>query len=406
MVRKFNGLSAVWALVATIVLIALSSVSADAHRLNESYVYFSVSDTELTGRFEANTADLAQIFSLDADGDKDISEAELKQQSSEVFTFFAERLKLWNGEQLLGLEAAGLTILETDQADFAQIGFRVTGVDRVPDELEIAYRPLADTLNPTHLGYGLIENSTRTGVSDNEGHIALIFNPGAEKQVLYLNGEPSWKVFYEFIIHGVWHIWLGFDHVIFLITLLLPSVMWLGSQREWVPLETFRPAFFNVVKLVTVFTVSHTITLSLAALGIVTLPVDFVETIIALSIAVVALMNMFPIFHHRVLWVVFVFGLFHGFGFANVLEPLGVDPSAKVVGLAAFNIGVELGQIAIVVVMFPILWLLRNWSLYPPLAFKLGSVCLILLAGVWFVERSTGMVWALRASVLQTFGLA
>jgi len=201
--------------------------------------------------------------------------------------------------------------------------------------------------------------------------------------------DPWYKIFTEFVWQGVLHIWFGFDHVLFLITLLLPAVL-LRKAGQWAPVNEFKTAFINVVKIATVFTISHTITLSLA--------------VIAVSIAVVAFGNMFPIWHHRVLLIVFIFGLFHGFGFANVLEPLGLVPSAKAVGLLAFNIGVELGQIAIILVLFPILYVLRNWSAYPFLALKVGSIAIILMASIWIVERTAPTFWKYQQQLFAMVG--
>ena len=254
---------------------------------------------------------------------------------------------------------------------------------------------------PGHLGYAIIESNSRTGVADNEAHISLIFEPGDTRQALSLVAPPWHQVFIEFVEHGVWHIWLGFDHVVFLVTLLLPAVMVLTASG-WAPAPNFRAAMWNVLKLVTVFTISHSVTLSLAALNILTLPVTLVEWIIAFSIAFVALGNIYPIAHRHTLWVVFVFGLFHGFGFANVLEPLGVNPAAKVVGLAAFNIGVELGQVALVAVLFPLLFAVRKWSGYPFVALRLASVVFILLAGAWLAERSPALFDGIQRTLLSS----
>jgi hypothetical protein len=98
--------------------------------------------------------------------------------------------------------------------------------------------------------------------------------------------------------------------------------------------------------------------------------------------------------------VVLLFGLFHGFAFANVLAPLGIDPSQKIVGLVAFNIGIEIGQIAIIFVAFPLLYMIRNWSLYNLFALKLASVGFIVLSGVWLVERSSGLVTHLKRDLI------
>lgn len=381
-----------------LVLMLLMPASAFAHRLGESYVYFQVTDEALTGRFEALAADVDQVVPLDADADGQITEAEVKAQADALFDFFAGRLALSDEGRALTITPGDVAVLETKHGPFALVNFNLPELTAVPETLSISYRPLADVLTPAHLGFALIESNTRTGTVDNESRVSLIFRPGGGEQTLHLAGEPWTKVFKEFVIHGVWHIWLGFDHVVFLITLLLPSVM-IALGRKWAPQESFRSGLWTVIKIATVFTLSHSVTLSLAALGVLSLPATLVEAIIALSIAVVAILNMFPSMHRYTLFIVFIFGLFHGFGFANVLEPLGLTPGGKAVGLAGFNIGVELGQVAIILVTFPLLWVLRRWRFYPPLAFRVGTFGLVFLASVWFLERTTDFDWNVKETI-------
>ena len=388
---------------ATVMFVSGALSPASAHRQAESYVFFSQSENEISGRIEAILSDIDRMIPLDADQDGEITADEFNARTDEIFSFFADRLSISSGGTPHPLISSGFGILETPAGTFGQISFDLPDLDPKTETIDVTYEPLTDNDNPGHLGYGVIENNSNTGVVDNERHIALIFNPNGEPQQLNLIGDPWSKIFVDFVIHGIWHIWLGFDHVLFLVTLLLPAVLFRKSN-DWAPVDEFKTAFINVIKIATVFTISHTITLSLAALGIVTLPVTLVEAVIAVSIAAVALGNMFPIWHHRVLPIVFIFGLFHGFGFANVLEPLGVVPSAKVVGLAAFNIGVEIGQVAIILVLFPILFVLRNWKAYPFMALKLGSVAIIIISGIWIVERSADTFWKYQQQLFAMVG--
>lgn len=389
-------------LLATIFVAAvLSPQAADAHRSNESYIYFNVSDSELSGRFEANLADLDTALGIGGD-DGEVTIEEFQARSAEIFDFFADRLIISHEGQQLRIAPGPVTWLDAEGRIFGQIGFTVPDLEDIPDSIMVEYRPLDDVVRANHLGFALVESNTRTGLTDNESYISLSFEPGAGPQRLSLTGEPWGKIFRDFIVHGVWHIWLGFDHVVFLITLLLPAVL-RPAGRSWIPEEEFRQSFFNVVKLATVFTVSHSITLGLSALGIFRLNITLVEAIIAFSIIAVALMNFFPSAHSRVLLIVFAFGLFHGFGFANVLAPLGVDPGQKLLGLAAFNVGVEIGQIAIVVVAFPILWGLKRFWLYKPVILYLGSAVMILLGATWLVGRTTDV--DVRGSFNEVTGL-
>ncbi len=189
------------------------------------------------------------------------------------------------------------------------------------------------------------------------------------------------------MIHGVWHIWIGLDHILFLVALVLPSVL-VRSRSDWQPVGEIRSTLWTVIKIVTLFTIAHTITLTLATLSIVEMPTRLVESVIAASVAFAALNNVYPILHRGIGYVVFAFGLFHGFGFASVLQDLIISPKTLVVDLLGFNIGVELGQIAIVSVVVPVLFALRSQRFYVPVILKWGSAVICLLAVLWLVERS------------------
>jgi len=150
-------------------------------------------------------------------------------------------------------------------------------------------------------------------------------------------------------------------------------------------------ALWNLLKIVTVFTVAHSITLLLAALGILDVPSRVVESIIALSIALVALNNITGRVREGSLLVVMTLGLFHGLGFAAVMGHLPFRTQDLLKAVLGFNIGVELGQMAIVAALFPVLYLLRTRPLYQPVVLKGGSALLILISGAWFVQRAFGL---------------
>ena len=143
-----------------------------------------------------------------------------------------------------------------------------------------------------------------------------------------------------------------------------------------------------MLSIITAFTLAHSITLSLAALELVTLPSRWVESVIAGSVMLAALHNLFPIIQVR-RWIVgFVFGLVHGFGFASVLADLALPATSMFVALAGFNIGVEVGQLCIVSAFLPLAYVIRHSWTYRYLAVQLGSVCIAGLAFIWFLERS------------------
>jgi hypothetical protein len=145
-----------------------------------------------------------------------------------------------------------------------------------------------------------------------------------------------------------------------------------------------------VLKIVTMFTIAHTITLTLGGLGIVEFSPVLVETIIAASIILAALHNIRPVFMNKEWIIAFVFGLFHGFGFAGLPADLGLTQSRQFVSLLGFNIGIELGQATIILMVFPALYIARRTRAYLP-AMHAGSVLLIAIAFTWVLDRAFGV---------------
>ena len=188
---------------------------------------------------------------------------------------------------------------------------------------------------------------------------------------------PIWTTMQRYLVAGIEHIFLGYDHIAFLIAV----VLW--ARRLW-----------PVIKIVTAFTLAHSVTLSLAALQIVVIPSAIVEPAIAASIVFVAVENFFSRNVDGRWRVTFAFGLIHGFGFASALSNFGLPANAVVPALAAFNVGVEIGQVAIVSIVVPALlavdWLFAADRQKPvraaPLVYALSTVITV-LGSYWFVTR-------------------
>lgn len=217
-----------------------------------------------------------------------------------------------------------------------------------------------------------------------------VFGPASSKQRIELAHSKSGTAFLQYLKEGIWHIWMGYDHILFLLSLLLPAVL-LRQSSQWLPAEQFRPVLIEVVKIVTAFTVAHSITLSLATLDIITLPSRWVESAIAASVIVPALNNVYPMIIKKLWLVAFVFGLVHGLGFANVLKDLGLPQNMLLLTLLAFNLGVEAGQLAIVCGFLPMAFWLRQTWWYNKLILSAGSVCIALIALTWMLERSLNL---------------
>ncbi|MFP2927231.1 HupE/UreJ family protein [Pyxidicoccus sp. 3LG] len=187
------------------------------------------------------------------------------------------------------------------------------------------------------------------------------------------------------------HIFAGLDHLLFLFALLLPSVLRREADGRWVAVTAFGPALRDVVKVVSAFTVAHSLTLSAATLGWVSLPSAFVESAIAVSVIGAALNNVFPLVRGTRWVAAFALGLLHGFGFASTLVDLGLPAGSLAVTLLGFNVGVELGQLACVAVFLPLAFVLRGSVLYRRALLVGGSAAIAVVACAWLAERAFGI---------------
>ncbi|MBI5673137.1 MAG: HupE/UreJ family protein, partial [Nitrospirae bacterium] len=244
--------------------------------------------------------------------------------------------------------------------------------------LAVDYRLLFD-IDAQHKGLLRLTQGGQTSTA--------IFSQESSSQEFSVTRRSRVNESVQFIHEGIWHIWLGFDHVLFLLALLLPAVL-VRTEGCWQAAGNFSPVRWNVISIVTAFTVAHSLTLTLAALDVVRLPSRLVESTIAASVVLAGLGNIFPMVTSRRWLVAFGFGLIHGFGFAAVLTDLGLPHNSLLLSLVSFNFGVELGQLAIVAAFLPLTYLVRrSWS-YPRLVLTGGSLAVIAIALVWFTERA------------------
>ena len=191
----------------------------------------------------------------------------------------------------------------------------------------------------------------------------------------------------SFLGEGIHHLVTGYDHLLFLLCLLLPAVLMRQGGR-WQPVAGWREAVWPVTKTVTLFTLAHSVTLTLASLGWVRLSSSVVEPAIALTIMLAAFDNLRPLLLRWRGWLTFGFGLIHGFGFAGVLGELDLPTAQFGWALFQFNLGLEIGQLAVVALVVPLLLALRARAVYVPVVLRAGSGVALLVAAAWFVERT------------------
>ena len=390
--RARNVATAKWLLrcttLAFIIVFTLLTPHASAHSLGWSYIFIDIADNGISGRFELPLDRLIKVIELDVDRDNRVSEKELASAWTTIEQYARSVTRLGHNGLAYPLVFTSHDRLDTKTTSYAVLNFSLTTPSPVPLELEARFAPFFE-VDEVHRGGLVMVNNVITGERNNDSWIAFIFSEERDEGTVDLRGETRLQNGVRFTAEGLHHILNGFDHVLFLITLLLTAVM-TANRNQWEPVLEFRSAFLNLVAIVTLFTIAHSITLLLASRGWVSMPSRLVESIIALSVLIVALNNLYPVLKKHIWPLVFCFGLFHGLGFASALQEILITGRYKLTSLIGFNVGVELAQLAIVIVTFPILYLCRETALYRRLILPGVSGGVSLLAMWWLLTRAFG----------------
>ena len=355
-------------------LLCLGLCTAGAHQLSDSFLVLQVTNAQIIGHWDIALKDLLHARGFDP-LDQKLTDSHRWDPESELNDVLS-RLKIQIDGMPAQIQPVDYSTELYNDGPYAAMYFEIA-MPKNPRFLEVQYRLFFD-VDPSHRGLMRLQIGEKT--------MSAIFRPGQAAQHFDLRNLTATERFFDFVRLGVFHIWTGIDHILFLLALLLPSVLrW--QAGSWQVSTSFRATFICVLKIVTAFTIAHSVTLSLAALKIVHLNSRLVEIVIALSVAFAALNNIFALFPDFGWVIAFSFGFIHGFGFANVLSDLGLERGNLAAPLIGFNTGVELGQLGIVAVFLPLAFKLRALPLYRVGVFKFGSLLITALAGIWAWER-------------------
>ena len=372
-------------------LTSLTNLSL-AHEPDHSYLYLKIFKEGMAGRIEMTAKDMNRALNLNLPDA--LSLEMIDPHLNSIYDYLKKNVAFSSVGENYGLKFTEPSVLELEEMeDFIRFEFETDKFTKEPEVLDIKYDVLFDQY-PRHKGILIVEQNWKAGIVNNQTMISSIFEQGNTRDQLSLEDSSIWKGVVALIKLGMWHIWIGLDHILFIVALILPAVVRRKEENDavadyssvWKPVEKFRPAFLYILKIITFFTIAHSITLALAALEIVNLNSRFVESTIAISIALAAYHNIRPILKGKEWVIAFGFGLFHGFGFASVLGEKGLSGDYMTLSLFGFNVGVEIGQVLIICGIFPILYLIRKHKLYPALI-KYGSMVLIFISLYWFIER-------------------
>ena len=361
----------------TLLWLIAASPAVMAHDPGISRLDITLGEDSITTDARFARSDLEPLVAMDRDYDGLVSGSEWSQAQPALESLAASLVSIEaNGRLLSPIKVAA----ELDGQDGVHLRQRLEAT-AAASRLSVTV-PVMVRLSPGHRQFLEVRES-RAGLLSN----ALLSAHQATHEILLAQVKPgALGIFAAYVALGAEHIWLGLDHLLFLVTLLLPAVL-VYQARRWEPVTTLRPALVAVVKLVTAFTVAHSLTLTAAVMGWAVPPSRLVEPAIALSVILVALNNLRPVFAGSRWPMAFGFGLLHGFGFASVLQQLGLSPAATLISLLGFNLGVELGQLAVVVLLLPVTYWVREESEYRRYALQGGSVAAALVASAWLLER-------------------
>jgi len=361
-----------FSLLGGLVALALASATpAAAHSQSYGYLQVEAGGANTGGRLELAVRDLDLVHGLDGNGDGSITWGEIRLRESEIASAMLAGVAVSRGGACQ-MAPSPVMVDSHGGETYLVVPFALT-CPQSRGDVSVGYDLMFDR-DAQHRGL--------VAVAFDGGSQSAVMSPENRSAVMAERSAGALSNFVEFTRHGAHHIWIGYDHILFLITLLLATVL----QTRGLGL---RPGLVQATKVVTAFTAAHSLTLALAATGLVSIPAQITESLIALTIALAAANNIWPVISARVWVMALAFGLVHGLGFANVLGELGLSDANLLVSLTAFNVGVEIGQLAIVAVALPALQAIAA----PRIGYRampVSNAVIVAIGLAWFSDRALG----------------
>jgi len=379
-----------------LLLLAVAS-SAAAHKESDAYLMLATDASApkvLHGQFDVALRDIAFVMDIDTNHDSALTWGEVKASRRLIERYVLGAITVRGDGLACDIRPTDQKIDRHNDGAYDVILFDAACDRAIPSRVTIDYR-LFNDVDPYHRGIVTVHAGDRVA--------GVVLGPKVPSATLDLRSVDYWNQFKSFVVDGVWHIWTGPDHLLFIVSLLLPAVLYRRAidpapgmsgtgESGWMPVPTLGGAMIELVKVISGFTLSHSLTLTLSVLGYVDLPSRLVESGIALSIIFAALNNVYPSVTRRAWVIAFAFGLIHGLGFASALAGLSLPPAAMATSLGGFTLGVELGQESIVLPFLPLAFLVRGTRFYQTGVVRWGSVSIIAIAGLWLVQRAFDIV--------------
>ncbi len=370
-------------------LLAMTIVAApiaQAHKPSDAYIELESRGNQIQMRWDIALRDLDLLLDLDSNRDGQLSWAEVRRRHAEIGRAGLEAMSLQSSKGACKTGPVSHALVQHSDGVYAVLSLELECPSKA-DQVELSYRMFRE-LDPSHRA--IIKHGDGSTVVTPDGKPvklnlsgALVATPGGGGPANALTASSS---LLSHIQNGMHHILVGWDHLAFIVLMVLPAVL-RRHQGRWQAESDARASLKVILLTVTAFTLAHSITLSASVLQWLTPPSRWVESAIALSILVAAAMNLLGTRQARWWPVALLFGLVHGFGFASALNDAGLDGGSLAWGLLGFNLGVELGQLVFIAMLWPLIWFTRNIRLWSQAAVPALSSLLAIAGGIWLLER-------------------
>ena len=354
----------------TAICIFSLSLPCIAHQESDSFLYFNLTDR--SGRFDIALTDIFRLIPEISPEDGDIRWQDIVGQESNLKTIVAKHLTVNTQRGPCHLKWNDIALTQHSDRYHAALPFQL----KCPpsSDWSVEYHLLFDQ-DQRHRALVSWESDKSDGIA--------VLSPESPR-IEFHNNSTTTVPLSTYVYQGMIHLWVGADHMLFIIAMLLTTLVTtnhLPAHRQ-----TFFSTFQQVVVMASLFTLAHSLTLTMAALGIVAIRTSLIEIIIAISVSIAGLQIAWM---HRKRYqhlLAFGFGLIHGFGFANVLFDLSGSSTHRLLALAGFNLGIEIAQILLITGLLPVLYCLRK-QLHKPWVVTGSSGVITAIGAIWAWQR-------------------
>ncbi|WP_338454973.1 HupE/UreJ family protein [uncultured Alteromonas sp.] len=372
-------------------LLVMNASVVNAHELSSGYLTLNAGEENTySGELLLKPDDIGQVAGLDTNGNGALTWGEIHQNQPLLERYITKVLSIRVDDSPCEINLSMPNIRSVSGDSYLVSPIQV--MCESDGTLGIHYDGIFEH-SPTHkllVNVNLADQSgsrlqsSSKSSSDNTS-VTSVLDTDSRSVTFDASTTSLTALFISLVYEGVWHIFIGIDHILFLVATLL-TVNLVREHKQWQKEPSTSRILKHTVILVSAFTLAHSITLTATALNFIALDSRLVELGIAISVLLTALNNIYPLIV-RLGIITFAFGLLHGMGFASVFADLNAQSNNLVLSVAAFNIGVEVGQLAIVAVLLPLLLWLRHFAFYAKTLMPLLSSVIAIIAINWTIQR-------------------